>query len=752
MMISGVSSKKSRWAVAPVVGVAIALLGGVARADGSSPALYVSDQFRTVATRVASQVTVDLLAKACANSKGEAKVLCASLISGAGPALSAAILRDDNALKSALGKLIVDGAANGLLYAVSGPLFRLQLDPSLAKVVTSIAEPVLECISAVVQGERANLACDPKKLAIAGLKDVVEKDLCRPGSYLLLGNDCPNLIAFEKKVASGSALSPADAVAPLIALTSHPNIARPDLRLYLMDIQKFLIHGPENGLFDATWAFLEDSRPGAEGAVVTWLTRYASPTTLADRQAAAHFGYWTTAHDSAVPKLLASCGQDANAWNNWVAARDGALVQWAADIANYRSPHFDLINPLLAYGCLSGKAEEVANIEGLRKHFLLLRGALEIQAALDRYGIVALAAAALLDYVASNDEARLQHDARRIALYGGELLAHLVGPNTDSSKVYELVLLDIALGTHEFDAPAGAYLSLAKGSQVNYTPSTASADAVMALVTPLLDSMARKLSSVNPEAAQLLSRHLQDVVALAGQVGRQEWRSGERSVARLGLDLLAEETDHLIDAVLGKASEKCDRDARSRSILTGIDALCAAHVLLESAYHPILDYYWKNGVAGADDAKTMMSQVYTSLLANEALDFTPIILDLGLGASYAWGDQGTWGAHGTVGLTLLDKIGLAFYKYNGDDWRFQTGPFVGGFLDSLVRVLADSQSHKFWLAGYTIGFPRISKIDLGVELHVAAALPYDLSNAGSQTGLDVGLALIVPFSSYLQGK
>jgi hypothetical protein len=222
-----------------------------------------------------------------------------------------------------------------------------------------------------------------------------------------------------------------------------------------------------------------------------------------------------------------------------------------------------------------------------------------------------------------------------------------------------------------------------------------------------------------------------------------------RKVAlRYGVTLLVEEVDELSTRILGKRATDCETAANSTSIFRGIDALCAVHILIQSAYYPIADFLWDTGLS-ASNISSVATQAYKSLLQNKALDRTPIILNLGLGANFVVGHSDVWGDNGLLALTVVDKIGVAFYKRSTSRCTFETGPFVGGFLDALVRTATgDGKNHRAWIAGYTVGFPRLAGVNVGVEAHVGAALPFEVST--HEIGFVAGLTLVIPFDTLFQ--
>jgi hypothetical protein len=118
-----------------------------------------------------------------------------------------------------------------------------------------------------------------------------------------------------------------------------------------------------------------------------------------------------------------------------------------------------------------------------------------------------------------------------------------------------------------------------------------------------------------------------------------------------------------------------------------------------------------------------------------------VILNFGLGMNYFVRPDHA------IALTVLDKFGLDIIKYSNANYSFECGPFVGGFLDALVRTAASSQ-HQYWLAGLTFGFPRAFHTDFGLELHVAAAMPFSTGGDGVQ--FVAGFALTVPVSAVFE--
>jgi hypothetical protein len=98
----------------------------------------------------------------------------------------------------------------------------------------------------------------------------------------------------------------------------------------------------------------------------------------------------------------------------------------------------------------------------------------------------------------------------------------------------------------------------------------------------------------------------------------------------------------------------------------------------------------------------------------------------------------------TTHLTLLDKFGLA-YRW-GSRNQFEAGLFAGGFVDALVRTAVDgSGADPYWLLGGTIGLRQFSRtFPFGAEAHVASAMPFDTAHFNKKVAGAAGLNIIVP--------
>src|SRR5947209_6245034 len=100
----------ARWFAFLVLILAALGAPAPARAAPDIPT-YVSDQFRTVAKRTIAQITADAIAKACPANQP----LCAQVVARLGEAFSAAVAKDDVALRSALNSFFIDSSVSSLL-------------------------------------------------------------------------------------------------------------------------------------------------------------------------------------------------------------------------------------------------------------------------------------------------------------------------------------------------------------------------------------------------------------------------------------------------------------------------------------------------------------------------------------------------------------------------------------------------------------------------------------------------------------
>jgi hypothetical protein len=272
----------------------------------------------------------------------------------------------------------------------------------------------------------------------------------------------------------------------------------------------------------------------------------------------------------------------------------------------------------------------------------------------------------------------------------------------------------------------------------------ASGPKLAALLTPLLEDRAADLrrggggraGEVDPAVLTRCARALAEGDTAAARL----------VLLRAGSDLLAAHLEAVTAEMVGASEVRCREDRRARTIFSGLGAGCAVHALLKGAYRPVAEYYW----AGGTDAEGLATAGYRGLLADEALRYTPIILNVGLGATVVAGRASQWGTGGYAALTVIDKIGVAFYKRLDERNPFEVGAFAGGFLDALVRTAADSGTeHRYWLLGVTAGWPRLGGLDLGLELHAGAAMPFELSSRAAY-GFAAGAAMVVPFETVLE--
>jgi hypothetical protein len=165
---------------------------------------------------------------------------------------------------------------------------------------------------------------------------------------------------------------------------------------------------------------------------------------------------------------------------------------------------------------------------------------------------------------------------------------------------------------------------------------------------------------------------------------------------------------------------------------------CGVRLLIGAVYDPLLDYVMIENPTDAD-RRRLATKAYSKALELDPLSKTPLLFNVGLGAT----GLTRFDDDETLHLTLLEKFGLAKRFGDRNDWEL--GIFVGGFLDALIRTAADSEEEQYWLAGTTFGRRQISSsVPFGVGVHAGAALPFDLSETEDRIAFAAGLVLTVP--------
>ncbi|HTQ08026.1 MAG TPA: hypothetical protein VMI54_29435 [Polyangiaceae bacterium] len=742
-----------------------------AAAPGSSDvSSYVSDQFERATSRLVAQLAVSGLETACPD--GDA--LCKRVVERLGTAVTAAVTKDRAALTGALDDFFVESSVAAGLEVALRPLVRAKDgDPSArrSEAETKARDvwlrglaPVVDCVAGRLAGTTRSETCSLGEKAA----DTIYLLKYAKDHEGLGEQDIDALKLAWQDLYGDHRLPPEIALRVLAALATADSVQRPELRVYFLALSEWAREGLSDGLFTPTYAYLANL--SGQVTEFTGMTDIVAGTLRQN-------GFWNPDKDATTRSELAKCPTTVAAFDAWTRSRDAGLGEtWRAAVLRGSAVESSAFDPMLrAQDCSDPTAQKT--LAKLKRAMRYQRGALDVYAVVTQYGPALLAGAAVLDYVRTRDDAELSRELRAMLLYAGArgtlFALNRVPPPTPKFTSVHAVLLscefqDLAkkLGVPQArdpnaasscvhlqdEAPAGGHgadphgahaATDAHGGGHHAATASSEADDVAAALAVLDDAIATPASSppsseepLGPETASFRSalRHLR----------QGDTAAANRAVLRLGVDLLVEQVDRLSTSTFGVSDESCTRDARSRSIFKGLDAACAAHVLIQSAYHPIADYFWDQG-AKQDDPSKVAQGVYRNLLATPHLDTTPIILNVGAGANLIWGAKSEWG-DGTTQLTLVDKIGVAFYKHTGESLRWETGPFVGGFLDALVRTATgDGKARRYWLAGYTVGTTRTFSTDFGLELHAAAALPFT-SNNHARIGFAGGLALVVPFN------
>lgn len=718
---------------------------------------YVSDEFKTVAVRLLRQFAAAEIQSACKSDNP----ICNAVVRALGDAFSAAVAHDQAGLQKTLSTFFLSSSSNALLQVSAGDL----LDKAGSDVPADALKPLLRCLSAAVSGQSLRTACS---------LSAAEKDALTAQAQKL-ASDCnaADKPACDQFVAAlaGKKLDPSKLV---VVLAVHVEDARPDLAIYLRRVAAFLAEGVDQGLWPPARAFvLKEDQPGSavqrllafsesQPGYVLW-----TPKAKCNPNGFAAGG--TTVCDEVFANALKSCGAGAAAaWDAWVKARDdGFVVKMRSHFV--RSEPYDL-GPLQALLDVSCAAPPVKQ---LQRYVRFSMAPLVAYRAIRRASVAGLAIAALLDYLRNRDEVALNAKLRWALLYGlGEVIAQernaasLQAEEMGGARVTKenwmkpqdaldatcegraasaLLGFPPAVAANCFSLAGGHSVSAEQWTQAPAGGPTkewlaANGPSMLAVVEPGMEKALHRVESAG---------WLTEVDATTLQHALQQWAGGQlvearQLVLRLGIDLMVDSVDKLAERMLDNDEAKCTISLRTTTIFSGIGTGCAVHLLILGAYRPIADYYWQTGI-GAENVSEVATSVYTHLLQSPALASTPIILNVGLGGNYIVGHKAVWGNSGYAAATVVDKFGLAFFKFTSERWRLETGPFAGGFLDALIRTAAsEGKDERYWLLGYTLGFTRMWGSDVGVELHLGAAMPFTFS-ATDHYGFAAGAALVVPF-------
>lgn len=699
--------------------------------------VYVSDQFKTVTKRVFVQLSSDSLKNACRKPD----TACERVMKSLTLAVSAAAAQDHTALSGALNEFFVESSIAAGLDLVLGKLLHADMDPQWAQGLN----PLVDCVAASLVGTSRSEACRFEQTA--GYVTTLFDHAIR-GEELGVA-DRESLVRAWKQLYENHRMDAELALRALAAFATAKSIDHPELRVYLLSLSEWARYGSAEGLFASTYQYLVN----LDGSV-TELTAVAD---ILDGDPT-RYGFWNPARDPTTASQLQGCSEAAAAFKTWTIARDqGAISAWRKAILQGGRVDLSMFQPLERIRSCPSDASEV-QLRKLQKAIRYQRGAVDVHRTVTEYGVGILAAAMLIDYVRTSDERQLARQLRAVLLYGSSRATlHVLNRDTPSKPAFSSVR-DV-LRSCEYQSIA-IRLGLQPIRNLTHPEICIRLKDAESEAAPGESAIAANAEEERSALRALELESRRDSNAATGASGsdlsvvierlqRGEGAAATRMVLRQGIDLLVQRVDEFSAKVLDVTPESCARDARSRSIFTGLGAGCAAHLFIQAAYHPIADWYWEQG-ANRDDTAKVAASVYRNMLASPYLDTTPVILNVGVGGNYIAGSRAIWGEHGYGALTVIDKLGLAFYKHSAPDFRWETGPFVGGFLDALVRTASNSgESQRYWLAGYTLGSTRTWSTDIGFELHVAAAMPFSFSDT-SRYGLTVGGALIVPFNSVLQ--
>ncbi|MFY0563306.1 hypothetical protein ACN28E_05635 [Archangium lansingense] len=703
-------------------------------------------------------------------------------------AFGAALTKDAAHFKATLNNFFVESSVNLLLYEVLSPISG---EDAAGKDTEKLA-PLIQCLAeGLAEQSVVSSRCKPgTEQAVKDLKDALGVVGCGTPASLGIDTDCHVIDRVIARVSAGQAVVPADAARALAAVMTSPTVQRADLRSYLLNFAELLEQGMESGLFRPTAEFLEKQLHDED--TVQELIKYnpLPPTP--------HFGHAlaSAANDGEFAQALKDCGQPLDAFNEWTQVRaKGFIDKQRRALLKGEPVDATPYQKLMSYACPSppaGGGTAAQTVTMLRQNAAFEYSALVVYNGLTRYAVPLLAAAALLDYVRNSDVAVFDDAVRRIvafavrqltvrALMLRDLEAEEAAPTDPSKRIQKLRPLKDALTVCEvqdilfflspqaYSHPAAGTVCFAFKSRAVSIASDVSPYAIPATgLTPALRAQrAERLAEATSgflEGLQALTSTQSSLRELeVGQLLRVaaftvEGRDdvARKSLARFGVDLLVAQVDRRSSSMLGVTEKACEEDRRTTSIFEVFTdskvGACVALVLIRSAYFPIADFLWEQGFKEST-AEELATRTYTSLAQSRSLDSMPFIFNVGLGANYIMPltSNSVW-RDGYGALTVVDKFGLAFYKYNGRSTQLEFGLFAGGFLDALVRTVADTgEDERYWLTGLTLGAPRMWGKDIGLEGHVGFAMPFSFNNR-DRFGWTVGATLVVPVSAVLGEK
>jgi hypothetical protein len=736
---------------------AVALVcGSAAPARADDPSSYVSDAFKKVAKRLLEQLASEAIQSACPD-----KPLCKLTVVHISDAVDAVFSHDDEAIRSALKQLFLDASIAGLLQVTLADHLEAAQLPTLAPA----APWLLRCFAAVASGKPTREPCLPSASELGALRTVAATE----------GVPAEVTAAFQAvidRASLGKSIDPIAAMHALAQLINAPPIERLDIAIYLERIASFAEQGLDDGLFAATWAYLhridvdtDQQLRNAYGRLLLYPGTKTSPL-MFDSPVIAGAAADIAACPLAVRAGIPGFAPDFIA-QIWKPARDAFFQQARDAFFNGRAIDWSLLDQLPRYADCGKDAHALVRFA---RSFAAPLRASEV---LSRLAVPALAAAALIDYVRSADEdqlarrtgailtyavagigaARLNHGAYVADKLTTEVDAHQqvtaikgyvsTGQALQSCEVAMVLrALKIELpGARPAAKPAAKCFTLVTGTQV--APASLGPDAAVAARRAVVEGAAR--SSVTDDLP------IDTILRALDQLIGGNRRSASRALLRIGIDFVASRVEQLALRMIGGDPAVCQTALEDRWLWQKLGAGCVAHVLISVAYKSVADYFWSEGPNHAGAAE-VGRDVYRKLLDSPAIGALPLILNVGLGGTYIYNGGSFWGDHGYGAATVLDKIGLAIYRRVTQRTRFEVGPFAGGFLDAVVRTAAnDGVNERYWLLGVTAGWPRLGGLDLGVELHAAAAMPFRFGDT-SHYGLAVGAAVVVPFHFILEDK
>jgi hypothetical protein len=501
----------------------ILFAGGVSAQSSAALPFYVSDRFQQVALKIVEQVAVESIKSACPKDQP----FCDAMVQNLGDAANAAFAKDQAKTKVALTQFFVSSSTAALMESTIGDLVRTE--PIQAARTTAL-QSLVKCLNTLVNGKQSKDVCENLTAVAAQIEAAIcEKPVCPEGEQVKA--------AIERHHLDGGVIARA------LRIVAR-NRGRTDLEMYLTNLAAFLDQHPEDGVFEAAYAFLTATR-----------TDFAEASFLDEDYG--NYRPFASDANAALVAALQRCKLDAALIDAW---RSPAALgaSYRGDLILGRAPDTAPLTGLLDADLKTCAAADIQTIQTVQPGARTLLGQLRAINALHQFAIAGLLAATAIDFARSGNQPALDEHIRRTVLFAlAQLVAHasnmraLAGEAAGAKVTGATVLrANDVLRTCEFqrlsileqlpvivDSAASPQCTGLNGS----TPETLSAGAFTDLgestrddVVAALTEFAYGLKAARPEDyPQVLSAWITVKLASKGQDGKIKLSSDGQALVRI---------------------------------------------------------------------------------------------------------------------------------------------------------------------------------------------------------------------------